>query len=157
MADNEKVFMNSEEGKYSKYVVQELTNPVTGDAAFCEMYKKFSHRILWIDGNNVPGACQMNTAWYYAVPERDPVFPGHVHDEDELIGFFSCDPDDPYDLHAEIEIAIDGERRLLTKSSLVFIPGGVEHMPMRILKVDKPVFHFSLMVGGATYNGGAYK
>ena len=147
---------NDEPGKYSSYVVQDLRAPVTGDAAFQEMYKKFSHRILWMDGNVVPGAFQMNTAWYYAVPERDPVFPGHTHPEDELIGFFSCDPDDPYDLHAEIEIAIDGEARRLTRSTLVFIPGGVPHMPMRILRVDKPVFHFSIMRGDS-YNGGAYK
>lgn len=147
---------NDEKGEYSNYVVQDLRCPPTGDAAFTEMYKKFSHRILWMDGNVVPGAFQMNTAWYYAVPERDPVFPGHVHDEDELIGFFGGDPDDPYELHAEIEIAINGEKRRLTRSTLVFIPGGTPHMPMRILRVDKPVFHFSI-VAGAEYNGGAYK
>ena len=123
---------NDEPGKYGSYVVQDLRAPVTGDAAFQEMYKKFSHRILWMDGNVVPGAFQMNTAWYYAVPERDPVFPGHTHP------------------------AIDGEARRLTRSTLVFIPGGVPHMPMRILRVDKPVFHFSIMRGDS-YNGGAYK
>ena len=120
------------------------------------MYEAFSHRILWMDANVVPGAMQMNTAWYYAVPERDPVFPEHDHPEDELIGLFGSDPDDPYNLHAEIEVAIDGEKRLLTKSTLMFIPGGVPHMPMRILKVEKPVFHFSIMRGGE-YNGAAYK
>ena len=150
------MFYNNEGGEYSKYVIQTLQCPETGDEAFREMYKRFSHRILWMDGNVVPGAFQMNTAWYYAVPERDPVFPGHVHDDDELIGFFGSDPDDPYELHAEIEIAINGEARRLTRSTLVFIPGGVPHMPMRILRVDKPVFHFSIMSGGK-YNGGAYK
>ena len=29
-------------------------------------------------------------------------------------------------------------------------------MPMRILRVDKPAFHFSI-VAGTEYNGGAYK
>ena len=38
----------------------------------------------------------------------------------------------------------------------MFVPGGVSHMPMRILKVDRPVFHFSIVLG-AEYNGGAYK
>ena len=150
------MLMNDEPGKYGKYVVQTLQAPVTGDAEFQKMYEKFSHRILWMDGNVVPGAFQMNTAWYYAVPERDPVFPEHSHPEDELIGFFGSDPDDPYDLHAEIEVAIDGERRLLTRSTLMFVPGGIPHMPMRILRVDRPVFHFSI-VNGSEYNGGAYK
>jgi len=39
---------------------------------------------------------------------------------------------------------------------MVFIPGGVRHMPMRILRVDRPVFHFSIMAG-QEYNGGAYE
>ena len=150
------MLMNTDPGKYSSYVIQDLQAPVTGDAAFQEMYRKFSHRILWMDGNVVPGAFQMNTAWYYAVPERDPVFPEHVHPEDELIGFFGSDPDDPYELHAEIEVAINGEKRLLTRSTMIFIPGNMPHMPMRILKVDRPVFHFSIMRGGE-YNGAAYQ
>ena len=150
------MLMNTDPGKYSQYVVQDLHGDPKGDPDFQRMYVAFSHRILWMDSKVVPGAMQMNTAWYYAVPERDPVFPAHSHPEDELIGFFGSDPDDPYELHAEIEVAIEGERRLLTKSTLMFIPGGMEHMPMRILRVDKPVFHFSIMRGGE-YNGGAYK
>jgi len=153
---SDQVFMNNEGGKYASYIVQDLKAPVTGTPEFQEMYKKFSHRILWMDANVVPGAMQMNTAWYYAVPEKDPVFPGHAHDADELIGFFSSDPDNMYDLGAEIEISIDGERHLITKSTLVFIPANVPHMPMRILKVDRPVFHFSIMRNNE-YNGGAYK
>ena len=101
------MFMNTD-GEYGKYIVQELNNPNTGTPEFQRVYNNFAKRILWIDGNVVPGAFQMNTAWYCKVPERDPVFPEHVHPEDELIGFFGGDPDDPYNLQAEIEIAIDG-------------------------------------------------
>ena len=150
------MLQNNDPGKYTKYYVQELQAPVMGTPEFREMYQKFSRRILWLDGNVIPGAFQMNTAWYHSVPEKDPVFPEHVHPEDELIGFFGSDPEDPYNLQAEIEVAIDGERRLLTRSTLMFVPGGVSHMPMRILKVDRPVFHFSIVLG-AEYNGGAYK
>ena len=96
------------QGQYGHYIVQELSDPNPGTPEFQEMYKKFSKRILWIDGKVVPGAFQMNTAWYHSVPEWDPVFEGHAHDSDELIGFFGSDPEDPYNLHAEIEIAING-------------------------------------------------
>ena len=72
--------MNNEGGEYAKYIVQELNHPNTGTPEFQEMYKKFSRRILWIDGNQVPGAFQMNTAWYHSVPERDPVFEEHNRD-----------------------------------------------------------------------------
>ena len=149
------VYDNNNGGEYGKFFVQNSPGPGM-DPEFKKIYDKFAHRILWMDGNVVPGAFQMNTAWYYAVPERDPVFPEHVHPEDELIGFFGSDPDDPYELHAEIEVAINGEKRLLTRSTMIFIPGNMPHMPMRILKVDRPVFHFSIMRGGE-YNGAAYQ
>ena len=120
------------------------------------MYEKFSRRILWMDGNVVPGAFQMNTAWYYAVPERDPVFEEHVHDYDELIGFFGSDPENPYDLGAEMEVTINGERHLLTKSSLIFAPAGLPHMRISIKRVDRPMFHFSVVMN-PEYKGGAYE
>ena len=98
----DKLYMNNE-GEYGKYIVQDLqTPPNMYNEEFAKMYEKFSHRILWMDGNVVPGAFQMNTAWYYAVPERDPVFEEHVHDYDELIGFFGSDPEHPYDLGADV-------------------------------------------------------
>ena len=149
------VYRDNEGGEHAGLVVQTLEKPVTGSPAFVAMYQHFAKRILWMDGDVVPGAFQMNTAWYYRVPEQDPVFPEHAHEEDELIGFFGSDPENPYDLGAEIEIGLDGERRLLTRSSLVFIPGGMKHMPMRILKVDRPVFHFSIMMS-SSYQGGVY-
>ena len=149
------VILNNESGKYARNIVQTPISPQM-DPEFKAIYEKFAHRIVWIDGERVPGAFQMNTAWYSKVPERDPIFMEHVHDEDELIGFFGSDPDDPSNLNGEIEFTIDGEKHLLTKSSIIFAPAGVVHNPMRILRVDKPIFHFSVVTsriydGEATY------
>lgn len=150
------VILNNESGKYARNIVQTPISPEM-DPEFKAIYEKFAHRIVWIDGERVPGAFQMNTAWYSAVPERDPIFMEHVHeDADELIGFFGSDPDDPSNLNGEIEFSIDGEKHLLTKSSIIFAPAGVVHNPMRILRVDKPIFHFSVVTsrvydGEATY------
>ena len=87
---------NAEAGKTSKYVVQELQDPQMGSPEFQEMYKRFSKRILWMDGNVVEGAFQMNTAWYFAVPDDDPVFEEHCHNSDEIIGFYGSDPEHPF-------------------------------------------------------------
>ncbi|MDR1300013.1 MAG: hypothetical protein LBJ84_07185 [Oscillospiraceae bacterium] len=147
------VYDNCIGGQYSKYFVQQLHEPADmGTPEFREMYRRFSKRILWIDGDAVPGAFQMNTAWYYAVPERDPVFTEHSHDCDELIGFFGSNPDDPYDLGGAIEFSVNSEARRLTRSTLIFMPGGLAHNPMRILEVSAPIFHFSV-VTGAHYDG----
>ena len=140
-----------------KLIVQELKDPNMGTPEFQAMYKKFANRILWIDNNVVDGAFQMNTAWYFDVPEKDPVFDEHVHEYDELIGFYGSNPDDPYDLGADMEVTIDGDVHKLTRTSMIFLPANIPHMPLRILKVDRPVFHFSIVLNPEYTGGGAYK
>ena len=149
------MYLNNE-GPGGEFIIQELQAPVTGTPEFQAMYKRFAKRILWIDDDVCPGAFQMNTAWYFAVPEKDPVFEEHVHEYDELIGFFGSDPEDPYNLNAEIEVTLDGATHKLTRSSLIFCPANKKHMPLSIKRVDKPIFHFSIVMG-PKYNGGAYK
>ena len=140
-----------------KYIVQDLKDPNMGTPEFQAMYKKFAKRILWIDNNVVEGAFQMNTAWYFDVPEKDPVFEEHVHDYDEMIGFYGSNHDYPYDLGAEMEVTIDGEVHKLTRTSLIFLPAGMPHMPLSIKRVDRPVFHFSIVLNPEYTGGGAYK
>ena len=140
-----------------KYIVQDLKDPDMGTPEFKAMYKKFANRVLWIDNNVVEGAFQMNTAWYFDVPEKDPVFEEHVHDYDELIGFYGSNPDDPYDLGAEMEVTIDGETHKITRTSMIFLPAGMPHMPLSIKKVYRPVFHFSIVLNPEYTGDGAYK
>lgn len=145
------VYENNKGGEYAHLFVQELQEPENMmTPEFEKLYRAFSNRILWIDGDTVPGAFQMNTAWYFDIPARDPYLEAHVHDYDELIGFFGSDPDDPYNLQGEVEFAINGESRLLTRSTLIFCPKDIPHSPLRVLKVDKPIFHFSIVMN-ATY------
>lgn len=147
--------MNNE-GVYGKYVMQELHNPNTMSPEFQAVYERFAKRILWIDGELVPGAFQMNTAWYFHVPEINPIFDEHWHDSDELIGFIGSDPQNPYELGGEIEVGINGETHVLTKSTIIFVPANMKHMPMKFNRVDRPIFHFSV-VTSHSYGGEAYK
>ena len=139
------VYDNANGGEYGKYFVQNSFGPAM-DGEFKQLYDQFAHRILWMDGNVVPGAFQMNTAWYCGVPERDPIFTEHSHPYSELIGFYGSDPADPYNLNGEIIFSINGEAHRLTRSSLIFLPPNAKHNPMRILRVDKPIFHFSVVM-----------
>jgi hypothetical protein len=145
------------EGAYGKYIVQNLQEPDAITPEFREFYKTFATRILWVDSNVVPGAFQMNTAWYKSVPDRDPLFAEHAHDYDELIGFFGGDPEDPHALGAQLALSLDGEAHLIDKSSLIFVPSGMKHNPLRLLRVDHPIFHFSVVMnpeyaGETAYN-----
>ncbi len=140
--------------KYDNLIVSELKYEPDMAPDFREIYRRFAERVLWIDGNLVPGAFQMNVSWYKEVPALDPIFAEHSHASAEIIGFFGSDPEDPHELHGEIRVEIDGEEHVLTRSSLIFFPPNLPHA-IRILRVDRPIFHFSV-VTESEYNGGAY-
>jgi len=138
---------NNNSGKYAQNFVQTLqTPPGMLPPDFEKMYESFATRILWMDDKVCPGAFQMNTAWYKSVPEKDPIFPEHEHPYTEIVGFFGSNPDDPNDLGAVIEFGLNGEMHRLTKSTMIFCPANAVHGPVRILSVDRPVFHFSVVM-----------
>ena len=100
-------YVMNNEGEYGMYVVQELKAPQFSPG-FAEFYKTYAKRLLWMDSRVVPGSFQMNTSWYMSASDCRPLLKHdeHVHDFDEMIGFLGSNPDDPYDLGAEIEIGI---------------------------------------------------
>ena len=67
--------------------------------------------------------------------------------EGEIIGFLGSNPDKPEDLNGEVEIWIDGEKNLITRSAMVFMPGGLKHSPLILRRVDRPIFHFTVVPG----------
>jgi hypothetical protein len=142
--------------KTSKYIVQDLHEPQMGTEEFRAMYNRFAKRILWIDGDVVDGAFQMNTSWYFRIPETNPIFETHAHDCDELIGFIGSDPNHPEDLGGELEVWLDGEHHVLTRSSMIFVPANMPHMPVKFNRVDRPIFHFSVVMN-THYDGDAYQ
>ncbi len=99
-----------------------------------------------MDKDVVEGAFHMNTAWYLKAAETLENVP-HVHDADEIIGFFGNNPDAPHDLGGEIEIWIEDEKHTITKSALLFIPAHMKHCPLILKRVDRPIFHFTTVPG----------
>ena len=132
------------DSKYGKYVVTELKTP-DFPAEFVERYKEFANRILWMDDKVVEGAFQMNCSWYLKPSTHGAE--AHKHDVDEIIGFFGNDPKDPYNLHGEIEIWLEDQKFLITRTAMVFLPAGMNHCPLYIKRVDRPIFHFSTVTG----------
>ena len=150
--ENENFVMNTE-GQYGGQIVQELTSMFTGNNPFNEVYKKWGDRLLYMDSHVVPGAFQMNTTWYVHAPDFRPLpyHEEHVHDFDELVGFLGSDPNDKYDLGGVIEIGINGELHRLTKSSIIFMPAGMKHLPLSILELRRPILHFSVSMNPTYY------
>jgi mannose-6-phosphate isomerase-like protein (cupin superfamily) len=127
-----------------KYVLQELKAPFSGEAA--AQYAKFAKRILWIDEKVVPGAFQMNCSWYFKANLNSP--PPHTHDVNEILGFFGSDPNDPYNLHGEVEITLGDQKFTFNRTAMVFVPAGLKHCPLIIKRVDQPIFHYSVVTSG---------
>src|SRR5512140_2533628 len=98
------------ESKYGKYIVTDLKSPHPPE--FEAEYAKWAKRILWMDSNVVDGAFQMNCAWYLKPPSpvTDWMNGSHTHDPDEIIGFFSSNPENPYDLGGEVEFWLEDEQ-----------------------------------------------
>ena len=143
-------YVMNTDGKYGSYIVQTLQAPQFSPG-FAEFYATYAKRLLWMDNKEVPGAFQMNTAWYLSASDVRPLLKHdeHVHEHDEMIGFIGSNPDDPYDLGAEIEIGINGELHRLTKSSIIFMPAGMKHLPLSIISLERPVLHFSISLNGS--------
>ena len=149
---NDKAFYD-DEGEYGKYVLNKLILPMPqGSPESIKNYERYAKRVLWMDGNTTPGAFQLNASWYkkpnmYLIDEADDktvaFFKPHTHEADEIVAFFSSDPEDQNNLGGEIIFYIGGEKHIITKSTLIFLPAGLEHGPLFIQKVDRPIFHFS--------------
>ena len=147
--------MNNE-GKYGKNIIQESILPpfLETPEAKAEYAEIGRRRILWLDEHAAPNCgLSMNTAWImYA--DRDiqlereatdtvgEMGKPHCHKGNEIVGFLGSNPDDPSDLGGEVEMWIDGEKHILTKSTYIYIPAGVKHVPLYINRVDRPILHF---------------
>jgi len=134
--------------KYGKHIITDLIIPESVQAR-AESYSKWATRILWMDKDVVPGAFQMNCSWYLRPPDvKTPEAQSHVHDADEIIGFFGNNPQDPYKLGAEIEFWLEDEMYIITSSAMIFVPRGMKHCPLILRRVDRPIFHFSTVTAG---------
>ena len=58
--------------------------------------------------------------------------------------------EDMFDFDAEIELYLEGEKHIIEKTTIVYIPGGMMHCPLYINRVGKP-FLFNNMYFTAEY------
>jgi hypothetical protein len=63
----------------------------------------------------------------------------HSHPFAELLCFIGGDPENINDFGAEIEFTLGGETHKITEPTVVSIPGDVEHCPIKITKVTRPI------------------
>lgn len=112
-----------------------------------EIPKERAFRVVYLDREVVPEAeFYLEGLWFWprqVDPNQKPGVPEHVHPFDEVISFFGSNPDDLHDLGGEVELWIDGQKNLINRSFMAFIPAGVKHCPLMVRRVDRPIFHFT--------------
>ena len=128
--------------KYQKYILTDLELPEDAQKRADE-YAQRATRILWLEDFVIKGAPSIICSWYWKATEKEGT-PSHVHDFDEVIGFFGSDPQNPHDLGGEVEFWMEDEKYILTKSCLIFAPKGLRHCPLRVIRVDRPIFFLAV-------------
>jgi hypothetical protein len=105
---------------------------------------EFVKRIVHVGPDTVPGAEFYSEAKWILPGSKEEIkeTESHTHEFGELIGCFGFNYDDIQDLGAEIEFTVDNKTYRITKSFASFVPAGVQHGPLIIRNVKRPIFHF---------------
>jgi len=141
-------YTNPSNGKYGKYVISGPGGPDDGE-----------HGITL-----VPPEGREKINGYYGVimswlpPKSTPyrMHPPHIHTHAEFLIHLGTNPDDPFDLGAEIELCMgkELEKYIITRPTIVYIPPGFIHSPWIIKKVHRPFIFIQIPHGKE--KGGKY-
>jgi len=70
----------------------------------------------------------------------------HSHNFDQFLFFFGANPSNMAEFGAEVEISLgeEGEKHVISKTTVVHIPSGMLHCPLYFRKVDNPVMFMNV-------------
>ena len=149
------------EKKYTKYVITEDIRPKQPpppgfmkrleDQRKAGNYTDSAH-VLSLNDSIARGALYFDAVWmvdkHGAAPTNIEI--AHSHDFDEILGFFGNYQGNARELGGEVEIWLENEQYLLTKSTIVFAPRGLVHGPISFWRIDSPILFFT-SGNGTTY------
>ena len=148
------------EKKYAHHIVTEDIRPTQPPPE--GMLKRFqaqreagnyldSFHLLSLNDSVAKGALYYDAVWMTGLHGNDgfQVEIQHSHDFDEILGFFGSNKENYRDLNAEIELWLEDEQYFITESALVFVPKGMNHLPLYFRRVDNPVLFFTVGNGTA--------
>lgn len=132
------------EFKHGKYIVTEGKQNITKPPWGGSLSPEACTHMMYLDSDVIEGAFFMECVWFWPTDKEDKGSPKpHKHGYGEILAFFGTNWDNPKELGAEIELWIDGEQNLMNESFVAYIPPGIVHCPLNILKIERPVFHVS--------------
>jgi hypothetical protein len=131
-------------GKNAKYGVDKAKENQKYPAYRTKVDPKIVKPIITVDADTVPGAeFYADTKWILPGSKEVKLCESHTHKFNEVLGFFGYNYDNIQDLGAEIEITIDNEKNIVDRSFSACIPAGVQHGPIIVRNIERPIFFVS--------------
>jgi hypothetical protein len=133
--------------KFAKYIMYEVKAPESIPAyrhESAEVTSPRMRRLASLDPGVIKNCPNMGAMWIMPWKNNEDPKSGveaHVHDFEEIMGWYGCDPENPDDLHGEIEFWFEDEQYFITKSCIMYVPAGVRHCPLKIHNLKKPLLH----------------
>jgi hypothetical protein len=93
---------------------------------------------------------QFGISWEPVTRPFKMVTEPHKHAYGQILAFISNNLNDLFDFDAELHLWLEGEKHVITQTTIVNIPGGMIHCPLHIVRVGKP-FLFNNMYFTAEY------
>lgn len=122
--------------KYGKYIFNE---PHYG--------QRRNDRVMRID-SSLMDTIGLEFAFIGQKQPSDDKHPTHTHDVDEYLFFMGGE--NILDFGAEVELTLgtgeDQEKHVINKSSIVYIPAGLPHLPWAFKNVTKPIIRGHILV-----------
>jgi hypothetical protein len=122
------------ESKYGKYLLKDTggKNSALGTSAVMPAA---------LEGIRDWAGVQHRINWKYISEPVLLVDKPHSHDFDEFLCFLGCDPVNPQNFGAEIELSMgpEGEKQVINAGSVICIPRGLVHGPLNFTKIGKPI------------------
>jgi hypothetical protein len=142
--------------KFNKYIITSLVNPEQKHDWSPSYRPQDRTKILRLDEAVFKGAkAYAEAAWFWPSMVETEISARstkpHVHDYDEVLGLVGTNPNDPHDLCGESEFVLGGEKHVVNKSCLIYIPAGLEHGPFRELNMTRPIIHIECRNSGKHY------
>lgn len=121
------------ESKYGKYIVKGTNERLPSD--------KPGVRTRTVDSQADWAGIQPRLNWKYVSQPAQIVDKPHYHDFDEFLILTGCDPTNPDEFEAEVEISMgkEGEKSVINTPAIICLPKGMVHGPVNFTRVDKPV------------------
>ena len=137
------------ETKYGKYIITEAIPHMFNAPGEDAQSNRQRLDIVNLNDDIIKGAPLVEASWKMPsdlLLEQKTIEP-HCHDFDEILVTIGNDPNNRHDLGAETIFWLGGEKHVINKSHIMYIPKGLVHGPGTFTRIDRPVIHFAFAVG----------